>query len=237
MFSRSIYVIIVAAGSGSRFGTERPKQFLPLGDSSVLRQAIAIFAGLGCGVSLTVVTSRQWIGSEEVLPESTDGLSSFNVATGGATRWESVKRGLDTLPPFAPGDIVLVHDAARPLTPVHVVEEVIKAIDAGHQGAIPAIEVTDSMRMLLDDDTERSVPLDRSRIRCVQTPQAFDASLLRDAYSRPWSPAFTDDASVMDAAGYSDIVLTAGHPDNIKITHPGDLKRAEEILHAHNISR
>lgn len=96
-------------------------------------------------------------------------------------------------------------------------------------GAIPTVAVSDSLRML-DDDGVNSHPVDRQRLRAVQTPQAFDGMKLKQAYTLPYEPGFTDDASVMAAAGYTDITLVEGDPHNIKITLPDDLAIASLYL-------
>lgn len=118
-------------------------------------------------------------------------------------------------------DIITVHDGARPAVTASLIDRVIAAVGNGHHGSLPMTAVTDSIRQIDDDGTIRAV--DRSRLRAVQTPQAFDAALLRQAYQLPYSPLFTDDASVMEAAGFTDIVETQGDPRNIKVTHPGDI--------------
>lgn len=156
------------------------------------------------------------------------GFESPEVAEGGATRWESVKNAVLSLGDAPGGETVLVHDGARPL----VEEEMIlrtASFAINTDGALPAVAVTDSLRRL-DDDEVTSEPVDRTRYRAVQTPQAFALWRLREAYSLPYDESFTDDASVMAAAGFTNLVLVPGSYRNIKITNPIDLAIAELLI-------
>ncbi|MDE7408187.1 MAG: 2-C-methyl-D-erythritol 4-phosphate cytidylyltransferase, partial [Muribaculaceae bacterium] len=118
-------------------------------------------------------------------------------------------------------DIIMVHDGARPIVTPQIIAELSEAC-MQHVGAIPAITINDSLRHLTPDGM--SVPVNRSEYRAVQTPQAFRSNILRKAYQQPYQPSFTDDASVVAAAGYTDVVLTNGDSRNIKITLPGDIE-------------
>lgn len=158
------------------------------------------------------------------------GFLSPTVAFGGATRWESVKNGLAAIPGDAkPNSVVLIHDGARPLVDAPTVNRVCAAT-LNTDGAIPAIPVSDSLRRI-DKDGVGSEPADRASFRAVQTPQGFTLWRLREAYSLPYENHFTDDASVMAEAGFENIFLVEGNPDNIKITNPRDIAIAEAILH------
>lgn len=212
--------IVVAGGSGSRFGGPLPKQFLPLDGISVLMRAIGRIEAALPDSHTVVVLGDGFTGLWHDLCER-HGFRSPATVTGGSTRWESVKNAIDATSGL-PARIITVHDGARPLVTREVIRRVIDGC-AGHSGAIPAVPVTDSLRRITADGSEA---VDRSAYRAVQTPQAFIAEQLRQAYRRPYSPAFTDDASVMAAAGYSDIVLVDGDPTNIKITNPGDIEIA-----------
>lgn len=220
--------IIVAAGSGSRFGADLPKQFCLLSGRPVLFYTIEAFRrALPGGEILLVISDAH----RELWYELCDryGFESPLVVSGGASRWESVRNAVMSLEEPVEGDVITVHDGARPLVSDKVIRDaVLAAARCGVDGAVPAVPVTDSVRML--DDEGRSVPLVRERLRAVQTPQAFPAQLLREAYRLPFSAEFTDDASVMTAAGHHGIVLTEGSYENIKITHPDDLALAEMIL-------
>ena len=206
-------VIIAAGGVGSRFGAAVPKQFCELCGMPVLLHTIRQFRQTLPDAILAVVISPEW---SDILP---DGIIT---AIPGNTRWESVKNALTATAGFS-ADAILVHDGARPLVTPQVISGVINAL-AEHQGAIPVVDVIDSLRCA--DGT----PARREDFRAVQTPQGFRADLLRKAYELPFDHKFTDDASVMTSAGYTDIALTQGDPTNIKITNPLDLKIAEVIL-------
>lgn len=208
-----VIVIIAAGGIGSRFGAAVPKQFCELKGIPVLLRAIGQFRKTLPDATIAVVISPEWA---DILP------AGIITALPGKTRWESVKNALDATRNIS-ADAILVHDGARPLVTSDVIRGVIDSL-ADHQGAIPVVDVTDSLR-----HTDGS-PARRENFRAVQTPQAFRADLLRKAYDYPFDSSFTDDASVMSAAGYPDIAMTAGDPSNIKITNPLDLKIAEVIL-------
>lgn len=223
----TIHVIIVAAGTGSRFGSELPKQFLDLCGKPVLAHAIEAFRSAMPEAEITVVISPAMLPLWENLCR-VHCIPPHRTAMGGATRWESVRNALASLSHAPAGAIVLIHDGARPL----VDEEVIRQAAAcarNTDGAIPAIPVTDTLRQL-DDSGVMSTPVDRAAFRAVQTPQAFMMWRLREAYTLPYRPEFTDDASVLAAAGFGNIVLTQGSPENIKITTPVDLIIAKAIM-------
>lgn len=231
------YVVIVAAGKGSRFGSQMPKQFLNLEGRPVLAHTIDAFRRALPQSRIIVVLSAEmrsyWAEEAERY-----GVSQHETVIGGATRWESVKNALVCIHDADADALVLVHDGARPL----VDRATILAAAEGARkadGAIPAIAVSDSLREIssaTDSDrafiTSRSV--DRARYRAMQTPQAFALARLLEAYRRPWSPTFTDDASVMEAAGFTNLALTPGSPENIKITNPQDLAVATAILRMRN---
>ncbi|MBD5188113.1 MAG: 2-C-methyl-D-erythritol 4-phosphate cytidylyltransferase [Bacteroides sp.] len=206
-------VIIAAGGVGSRFGAAVPKQFCELEGQTVLSHAIECFRRALPEAVVAVVIDPAW---QALLPEG------VIAARPGATRWESVANALEATGEVE-ADVILVHDGARPLTTRPVIDAVISAL-ADHQGAIPVVDVTDSLRRA------DGSPANRAEFRAVQTPQGFRADLLRRAYQLPYSPEFTDDASVMTAAGFGNIALTPGDPTNIKITNPLDLEIARVIL-------
>lgn len=206
----------MAAGRGSRFGGELPKQFCLLDGRPVLLHAIERMEAGSPPGSVTVVVLSPEMMSEVALPGG-----CLRVA-GGSTRWESVRNAIAATASAA-ADVITVHDAARPLVPRDVVGRVVSAC-AGHDGAIPVVPLSDSIRHI------DLGAVDRSLYRAVQTPQGFRADLLRQAYGLPYNPAFTDDASVMASAGFTDIVLVDGDPSNFKITLPLDLEIARLYL-------
>ena len=199
--------IIVAGGSGTRFGAEVPKQFLELGGRPILMRTIEAFWEQGNG-SLDVIVT----------------LPADQMA-GGKTRWHSVKNALDSIGDPAGVDVIAVHDGVRPLASPDLIGRVLEA--ARRDGAaIPVVMLNDSVRQV---DGEESHALDRSSLRAVQTPQAFDARLLLEAYEQHYDPTFTDDASVVERAGHR-VTLVDGDPANLKITRPMDLALAEYLL-------
>jgi 2-C-methyl-D-erythritol 4-phosphate cytidylyltransferase len=201
------WAVVVAGGSGSRFGTR--KQLAPLGGRRVVDHAVA---SLRPHVEATVlVVPADLLGSD---------LPGDVVVAGGETRSASVRAGLAQVPE----DVgwVLVHDGARPLVPAPVVDRVLAALAAGADGAIPVVAVTDSLR------TVEGQPVDRDRFVAVQTPQGFRADVLRAAHAGGRDAS--DDAALVDARG-GRVVHVAGDPGNLKVTVPADLVLAEVLLH------
>lgn len=223
------YGIIVAGGSGSRYGGSLPKQYLPMGrdERPVLMYSIDAMLAVCQPENIRIVIAEDCFELWQKLSKASPLYSYLRVVCGGTSRWHSVRNGLASLPPTAPGDIVLVHDGARPVVPPEVVRAVAEAA-ATCRAAVPAVGVTDSLRCL--DDDGRSHAVDRSRYYAVQTPQGFDLEMLRQAYAAPYSPTYTDDASVFEAAFDTPIALVPGSPENIKVTYSGDIRRATEIL-------
>lgn len=215
--------IIVAGGSGTRFGAALPKQFLLLNGKPVLQHTLEAFAS--ASDLLVVVLPQAHHDLWRQLCDMHHCSVQHKVVTGGDTRWQSVKNALDTLT-VLPGDVIAVQDGVRPLVSHQVIEQAFAV--ARHCGsAVPVVPVTDSIRQVEDDGTSHIVP--RSLLRAVQTPQAFDAIVLKAAYDRPYLPVYTDDASVYEMAGNT-VTLIDGETTNIKITHPSDLLLADNIL-------
>jgi 2-C-methyl-D-erythritol 4-phosphate cytidylyltransferase len=199
----STWAIVVAGGSGARFGQR--KQYLPLGGARVLDWALRAAAAHADGVVLVVPADV----AEQPEPLAT------TVVAGGASRSESVRAGLTAVP--ADASTIVVHDAARPVPVPAVWERVLAAVGAGADGAVPAIAVTDTLRRL---DGE---PIERQEVVAVQTPQAFRAAALRAAHDG--GAEGTDDASLVEAAG-GRVVIVDGDERNVKITAPIDLELA-----------
>ena len=212
----------MAAGEGRRFGG--PKQLQPLGGRRMIDWAFDAAAAAGHGV--VVVAAADQVAALAGGRDGRGGLGAGSdvevvVAAGGATRSESVRAGLAATP--AAADVIVVHDAARPLAGGALFAAVIGAVGAGADGAVPAVAVTDTVR-----HTQQGA-LDRSLLRAVQTPQAFRADTLRRAHAGGGEA--TDDATLVEAAG-GVVRLVSGEPDNLKITTPGDLALAEALLAA-----
>ena len=202
----STWAIVVAGGRGERFG--EPKQYLRLGHGRVLDWALRAAREATDGVVLVVPADRA---------DDAEPLASVVVA-GGASRSGSVRAGLAAVPEDA--DVIVVHDAARPVPVPEVWQRVRAAVDAGADAAVPAVPVADTLREL------GGGTVDRDRFVAVQTPQAFRAEALRGAHAA--APEGTDDASLVEAAG-GRVVVVDGDPANIKITTSVDLSLAEVL--------
>ena len=227
--SKKIHIIIVAAGSGSRFGGSLPKQFCDLAGKPVLMRTIDACRGVRPGATITVVVSEEMLDYWHMLCDTLQ-FDSPDIAIGGNSRFESVHNGLAKVEPDT--DIIMVHDGARPLPTRDIFHALVEALDNKKcNGAIPAINVTDSLRRLTADN-DVSEAVDRSAYRAVQTPQAFPAKLLTEAYAKAAKSGneFTDDASVMEFAGFNKLKLVPGNICNIKITNPGDLALASYYI-------
>jgi 2-C-methyl-D-erythritol 4-phosphate cytidylyltransferase/2-C-methyl-D-erythritol 2,4-cyclodiphosphate synthase len=211
-----IAAVLVAAGSGSRYGAPRPKQFVAIAGRPVLRHAAAALA--------REVALLQPVGDAAAIAPVLAGLDHLPVVPGGATRQASVRAGLEALAPHAP-DIVLVHDGARPYVPPGTVAALTAALEA-HPGAIPAVPVADTLKRAADGIIGATVP--RDGLFRAQTPQAFRFPLLL-ALHRAAPAGATDDAALLEAAGHG-VALVPGHEDNIKLTWPEDEVRLERVL-------
>jgi 2-C-methyl-D-erythritol 4-phosphate cytidylyltransferase len=207
-----VWGIIVAAGRGDRFG--EPKQFCALGGMRVVDQALMRAARACDGVVLVLPPGVAW-----------DGDSVAAVVGGGDTRSQSVRAGLGAVPPNI--DVVVVHDAARPLASPELFDAVIEAVRSGADGAIPGLPLTDTVKRV--DRAQVAETLDREHLVKVQTPQAFRTDSLRRAHAAGGDA--TDDASLVEAFG-GKVVVVPGEARNIKITDPTDLLVATSLLDA-----
>lgn len=218
------FAIIVAGGSGTRMGADRPKQFLELAGEPVLVHTLRRFAAPGLNVrELVLVLPSDQLATWQQLCQQHGIVVPHTVVEGGATRWASVRNGLAHLAAHTNG-VVAVHDGVRPLTPHSVIEATYQAA-YNHGAAVAAVVPKDSVRGL---NQQGSYALNRSRLRLVQTPQCFDLALLRRAYQLPELTNFTDDASVVE--DLHPIHLVEGDYRNLKITTPEDLVLAEALL-------
>lgn len=221
-----VIALLMAAGRGSRFGADVPKQYLPLFGRPVLRHAAeALLADGGVDALLPVVPESE----AEAVSALLAGLPCLPPVTGGATRQESVRRGLESLADRPP-EIVLVHDGARPVLPRGTVAALLGALAAevpqDLMGAIPAQPVSDTLKVGAGGRVLRTVP--RAGLYRAQTPQAFRYAALLDAHRAAREEA-TDDAALLEAAGLQ-VALLPGSESNLKVTYPEDLARAEAAL-------
>ncbi|MBV9735742.1 MAG: 2-C-methyl-D-erythritol 4-phosphate cytidylyltransferase [Acidisphaera sp.] len=211
-----VAALLVAAGSGRRFGGETPKQFLTLAGRPVIRWAAE---------ALAPADLLQPVGPAEPIFSALAGLDHLPVVPGGAERQDSVRLGLEALAPHAP-DVVLVHDAARPVVPAGTIAALLRALGDA-PGAIPALPVGDTLKRAEGGRIVGTV--DRAGLFRAQTPQAFRFSLLLDLHRRAAGRAATDDAMLLEAAGRA-VRLVAGSEANVKVTTPEDLARLEQAL-------
>jgi 2-C-methyl-D-erythritol 4-phosphate cytidylyltransferase len=210
-----VWAIVVAGGTGRRFG--QLKQFALLGNRPVAEWAVAACRPLSTGVVLVVPP-----GTEVVTDHGAD-----IVVEGAGTRSGSVRNGLTAVPPDA--EVIVVHDAARPLASGALFRAVVTAVtDEGADGAIPGVPVRDTIKEV-DGAMQVRATLDRSVLVAVQTPQAFEADLLRRAHAG--GTEATDDAALVEALGAT-VRVVPGEAGNLKITTPDDLRTAELLLGA-----
>ena len=217
------YVLIVAGGKGLRMGTELPKQFLPIGGRPVLMRTVEAFYSYDPDMCIVLVLPESQQDYWQHLCVEHGFKVPHVVANGGETRFHSVKNGLAFV---QEAGVVGVHDGVRPFVSRDVIARCYD-LALTEKAVVPVVKVVETVRQLMPDGTSRT--MDRERYRLVQTPQVFDAALLKQAYGQPYTPSFTDDASVVEAYGAS-ICLTEGNRENIKITTPFDLKVAEALL-------
>lgn len=223
MNNPSFYAIIVAGGSGSRMNSDVPKQFLELNGKPVLMHTIESFHQNEHQPHIIMVLAAADLEYWEVLKTKHEFNIAHQLVIGGSERFHSVKNGLALI--NDENAIVAIHDAVRPLVSQDTITDCFNAaIEKGN--AIAAIPSKDSVRKLTDGKSEA---LKRSEVYLVQTPQTFQIAQLTIAYQQNFDSFFTDDASVVEKAGYA-INLEKGDEFNFKITFKEDLKLAEAIL-------
>lgn len=214
-------IIIVAGGKGIRMGGELPKQFLPLKGRSVLMRTLDLFQTYDPEMMIVVVLPKD----QQTYWKKLCADSSFSVphriADGGETRFHSVRNGLALI---QGAEIVGVHDGVRPLVNQEVIARCYTLAEE-KKAVIPVLNVVETLRKVAPIHET----VNRDEYRLVQTPQVFATDLLKKAYQQPYSPSFTDDASVVEALG-EEIALTEGNRENIKLTTPFDLRIAEALL-------
>lgn len=216
------FVIIVAGGSGSRMGTEIPKQFLELCGKPVLMHTIQVFHDFDpeSKIILVLPEDQQQFWKGLCLKHSFPLV--HQIVSGGKTRFHSVKNGLSQI---SEEGIVFIHDGVRPLVSKETLNRCFEtARKCGN--AIPVLPVNESLRK---QEGDQNISVDRSKYFSVQTPQTFRSEQILEAFKHDFDPAFTDDASVAEKAGFS-IQMVEGNRENIKITTPTDLIIAEAFL-------
>ena len=216
------FALIVAGGNGSRMGANVPKQFLEIAGKPILLWTVERFIAFDPRIEIILVLPENQFETWQSLCEKFRFNACVKLAKGGKTRFQSVKNGLDEI--HSEG-IVFIHDGVRPLVSLTTLENCFKtAQEKGN--ALPVAPVVESIRKISGSDSKHT---DRNEYRLVQTPQTFQAGIIKKAYWQPERDFFTDDASVCEAAGHK-INLVEGNPENIKITNPIDLRIAEALL-------
>ena len=233
--------IIVAGGKGLRMGGDLPKQFIPLKGKPVLMHTLEAFYLWNVAVDLVLVLPEIHISYWQMLCKELNFSIPHHIVKGGETRFHSVHNALNT-PPLSPASssleesLIAIHDGVRPFVTTDVISSCFEIAER-YGAAIPVIPMIESVREIINYEGEKgqrnesweSRPFDRNRLCIVQTPQVFREDILRSAYEQPYNACFTDDASVVEASGYS-IHLIEGNRENIKITTPMDLLYAQSIL-------
>lgn len=213
------YVLIVAGGKGLRMGKELPKQFLLIGEKPVLMHTIEQFYRYDEAAVIILVLPEDHQAYWKSLCIQYNFTIPHQIVTGGETRFHSVKNGLGAV---LNSTLVAVHDGVRPFVSQRVIATCFE--EAAKTGAvIPVLPMTDSIRECIKNESH---VVNRANYCTVQTPQVFRSDLLKSAYLQPFSGIFTDDASVVEAYGFS-VSLIPGNPENIKITTPLDLLLGE----------
>lgn len=213
------FAIIVAGGKGLRMGGDVPKQFLPIGGKPVLMHTIEAFREALDDVQIVLVLPAEQHDYWQKLCKDYNFRSPELIATGGETRFHSVKNGLALLPEDDEA-VVGVHDGVRPFVSRDTIQRCFGTAAEG-KAVVPVVPVVETLRQILPDGSSITRP--RNEYRLVQTPQTFPLALLKRAYEQPYSEVFTDDASVVEAMGKG-ITMVEGNRENIKLTTPADLK-------------
>lgn len=215
-------VIIVAGGSGRRMGSSLPKQFMMLGNEPILARSINRIHEALPAAEIVVVLPKEHIELWKNIAARFE-VATHKIACGGEERFHSVRNGLQVISDEV--EYIGIHDAVRPLVSKKLIIKLMLEAEQ-NEAVIPVVAPPDSYRKM---EGELSQIIDRSTLRIVQTPQLFQASVLRQAYEQEFSSAFTDDASVVEMAGHK-ITLVEGERENIKITTPVDMTIAEAII-------
>lgn len=213
--------VIVAGGSGTRMGMELPKQFLELNGQAILIHSIRAFLQAYADMHIILVLPKEYIELAKGMVEQASLKTNIEFVEGGTTRFGSVKNGLQQV---KNAELIFVHDAVRCLVSPDLIKVCAYAADK-FGSAIPVIPVKDSMRRI-DPTNQSSIIVNRENLVIVQTPQTFKKNILLSAFDVDYSPLFTDEASVVEAAGYQ-VHLVQGEETNIKITYPDDLVYAQ----------
>lgn len=216
------YAIIVAAGNGSRFGAQLPKQFEELNGMPMLWYSMRAFQKFNTHISLILCLPEHFIDKWNIICEEKKIDIEHHVVTGGSTRSETVNKALQTLPDEG---LVFIHDAARPCLKVDLIESLFTGVEMNHF-IMPVVSVQESMGEIENDEFVRS---DRKRFVSIQTPQVFNLAKYKNAYLEHYDENASDESEIMIKAGIN-ITTIEGDESNIKVTFPHQMAAAESIL-------
>jgi 2-C-methyl-D-erythritol 4-phosphate cytidylyltransferase len=216
------YAVIVAGGSGTRMGGPLPKQFLLLKDKPLLYYPLKAFLDTYADLDVILVLPFDHVGTGQEIIDAYFEKDRVQITEGGDTRFQSVKNGLQLVKEES---IVFVHDAVRCLVDEPLIARCYQsALSTG--SAIPVIPSKDSVRLISEEGNDA---IDRNKVMLVQTPQTFHSKILLPAFQIDYKPAFTDEATVVEAFGIK-VSLVEGDENNIKVTRPIDLLLAEQLM-------
>ena len=214
-------VIITAGGTGKRFSSSVPKQFLPLLGIPVLMRTIDVFYQWNNKAQIILTLPKDWLEYWQELIENHEFNIAHIVVEGGQERYHSIKNALDR----CQGEYVMIHDGVRPLVNEETLNRCVSDLE-NKRAVVPVVVLKESIRAINENS---SFSLDRKEYVRVQTPQCFSLEVLKKSYDGEYKDVFTDDASVVEASG-NKIYMEKGNAENIKITTPLDFELAEAIL-------
>ncbi len=220
--------LVPAAGRGERLGPGEPKALREISGVPMLVYAVSALASARSIDLVVVAAPPRDVDSVAAMLSQQSFSDKVTVVAGGDTRQESVARALIALPLDV--DVVLVHDAARPLAPVELVSAVVSSVRAGNPAVVPGLAVTDTIKEI-NNQGDVVATIDRNSLRAIQTPQGFNRELLQRAHAQldESQGIFTDDAGLIEAMGVR-VKVIEGHVEAMKITRPFDLAIAETII-------
>ena len=217
-----LYALIVAGGIGERMKSEIPKQFIEIAGKPILMHTIERFLDFDESIEIIVVLPENQLRFWSDLQKKYSFSVPHTLVKGGESRFYSVKNGLEF---FDEPGLVAIHDGVRPFVSIETIKRCFETAER-LGNAIPVISPSDSLRMITENGNE---PVDRTKIKLIQTPQVFRTDLIRNAYRQDYLREFTDDAMVLERTGEK-INLVEGNRENIKITNPEDLLIAGGLL-------
>ena len=220
----AVWAVLAAAGRGERLGGRRPKAFAKLRDRPLLAESLERLEASGWIDAIVIVAPRGWEEPSILVAEELACTKVVACATGGETRAESVRAGVAEVAEEA--DVIVVHDAARPLLPEEVIERVLRALNEGWDGAVPGLPLADTVKRVHGGQVVETLP--REELVAVQTPQAFLAPVLRDAIAGVLAGA-TDCAALVEARG-GRVTVVPGDQRLLKVTDQADLELISSYL-------